>query len=101
MGIFDRLRGDHIRVHVLIRGRIGDDWLDVDEHLRLPVGTTLGKLIEVADAARIPLRHALERSPHLHDTMMVNGQRCPLADHSERVLVDGDEIYLLAPLAGG
>ena len=101
MGVFDRLRGDSIRVHVLIRGRIGDDWRDVDEHLRVPVGTTLGKLVEVADAAGIPLSDALVHSPHLVDTMMVNGERCPLAENRERVLADGDQIYLLAPLAGG
>ena len=101
MGIFDKLRGDTVRVHVLIRGRIGDDWKEVDEHLRVPAGTTLGKLVEVADAAGIPLGDALVHSPHLVDTMMVNGERCPLAEHRERVLADGDEIYLLAPIAGG
>jgi molybdopterin converting factor small subunit len=101
MGIFDRLRGDHIRVHVLIRGRIGDAWRDVDEHLRLPAGTTLGKLVTVAEAAGVPLREALEHSPHLTDTMMLNGERCPFTENAERVLADGDEIYLLAPLAGG
>ena len=101
MGIFDRLRGDHIRVHVLIRGRIGDAWRDVDEHLRVPAGTTLGKLVAVAEAAGVPLREALDHSPHLTDTMMLNGERCPFTENSERVLADGDEIYLLAPLAGG
>ena len=101
MGIFDRLRGNHIRIHILIRGRIGDAWRDVDEHLRIPAGTTLGKLIEVAEAAGIPLREALDRSPHLTDTMMLNGERCPFTENSERVLAEGDEIYLLAPLAGG
>jgi molybdopterin converting factor small subunit len=101
MGIFDRLRGDHIRVHVLIRGRIGDAWRDVDEHLRVPAGTTLGRLVEVAQAAGVPLREALEHSPHLTDTMMLNGERCPFEANRERVLSDGDEIYLLAPLAGG
>lgn len=101
MGIFDRLRGDTIRVHILIRGRIGDDWKDVDEHLRLPTGTTLGRLVEATDAANIPLREALDHSPHLVDTMMLNGERCPFLENAERVLEDGDEIYLLAPLAGG
>jgi molybdopterin converting factor small subunit len=101
MGIFDRLRGDQIKIHVLIRGRIGDDWKDVDTHLRVPRGTTLGKLVEVADNAGIPLREALVNSPHLTDTMMLNGERCPFTENSERVLADGDEIYLLAPLAGG
>lgn len=101
MGVFDRLRGNHIRIHILIRGRIGDAWRDVDEHLRIPAGTTLGKLIEVAEAAGIPLREALDRSPHLTDTMMLNGERCPIAENNGRVLADGDELYLLAPLAGG
>jgi molybdopterin converting factor small subunit len=101
MGIFDRLRGDQIKIHILIRGRIGNDWKDVDEHLRLPQGTTLGKLVEVTDKAGIPLREALDNSPHLTDTLMLNGERCPFIENSERVLADGDEIYLLAPLAGG
>ena len=101
MGIFDRLRGSSIRIHILIKGRIGEGWHDVDEHVRVPAGTTLGKLLEIADAAQIPLREALEHSPHLTDTMMLNGERCPLAENRERVLADGDEIYLLAPIAGG
>ena len=101
MGIFDRLRGDHVRIHILIRGRIGDGWKEVDEHLRVPAGTTLGRLVEVAEAAGVPLREALDHSPHLVDTMMLNGERCPFTANADRVLVDGDELYLLAPLAGG
>ena len=95
------LRGDNIRVHILIRGRIGDDWKDIDEHLRIPAGTTLGRLVEVAAAAGIPLRDALDHSPHLVDTMMLNGERCPFTANIDRMLADGDEIYLLAPIAGG
>jgi molybdopterin converting factor small subunit len=101
MGIFDRLRGGNVRIHILIKGRIGDSWTDVDEHVRVPLGTTLGKLLEIADSAKIPLRQALEHSPHLTDTMMLNGERCPFTDNADRVLAEGDEIYLLAPLAGG
>ncbi|HEY6178457.1 MAG TPA: MoaD/ThiS family protein [Kofleriaceae bacterium] len=101
MGIFDRLRGGTIRIHILIKGRIGDEWKDIDEYVRVPTGTTLGKLLDITDAARLPLREALAHSPHLTDTMMLNGERCPLHDNADRVLADGDEIYLLAPLAGG
>ena len=101
MGIFDRLRGGTVRIHILIKGRIGDDWMDIDQHVRVPAGTTLGKLIEITDAAKLPLRDALEHSPHLTDTMMLNGERCPFHDNTERVLAEGDEIYLLAPLVGG
>jgi hypothetical protein len=104
--LLDRLRGRSagaapIRVHVLIRGRIGDDWRDIDRRLRIPAGTTLAGFVELAEADGVPLRDALARSPHLRDTMMLNGERCPLADHGERVMADGDELYLLAPLAGG
>jgi molybdopterin converting factor small subunit len=101
MGIFDRLRGESLRIHIIIRGRIGDEWRDIDTHLRVPEGTTLDKLIEVAEGADIPLREALARSPHLTDTMMLNGERCPLEQNRDRPLADGDELYLLAPLAGG
>ena len=101
MGIFDRLRGDQIKLHIVIRGRIGDEWKDIDTHLRVPAGTTLSALIDAADAARIPLREALANSPHLAETLMLNGSRCPLSTHADHPLADGDELYLLAPLAGG
>jgi molybdopterin converting factor small subunit len=101
MGIFDRLRGDQLKVHIVIRGRIGDDWKEIDTYLRVPSGTTLGQLVDAADAANTPLRDALAKSPHLADTLMLNGERCPVGEHAGRVLADGDEIYLLAPLAGG
>ena len=90
-----------MKVHVLIRGRIGDAWLDVDKRLKVPDGTTLAQLVEVAEAAKVPLREALENSPHLAHTLMLNGERCPIDEHGGRELHDGDEIYLLAPLAGG
>jgi molybdopterin converting factor small subunit len=101
MGIFDRHRGGSCKIHILIKGRIGETWRDIDQYLRVPVGTTLAKLVEVAEREGIPLREALESSPHLTDTMMLNGERCPLSENGERVIKDGDELYLLAPLAGG
>ncbi len=101
MGIFDRHRGGTVRVHILIKGRIGDGWVDVDEHLRLPQGTTLAGLVDAADTAKVPLRAAIENSPHLRDTLMLNGERCAFEDNKDRVLVEDDQIYLLSPLAGG
>jgi len=101
MGIFDKHRRGSAKVHILIKGRIGDTWRDVDEHMRVPVGTTLERLVEIADASGVPLTEALKTSPHLTDTMMINGERCPYAENKDREIADGDEIYLLAPLAGG
>ena len=90
-----------IRVHLMIRGRIGDDWFDIDRKLKLAAGATLGDLITRADKKGIPLSLALEKSPHLAETLMLNGERCPVAEHRDRPLADGDAIYLLSPLAGG
>jgi molybdopterin converting factor small subunit len=90
-----------VRVHVLLKGRIGDGWQDVDRTLELPVGATLGMLIDHAERERIPLRDAIDKSPHLRHTLMLNGERCPVAENLQRALKDGDQVYLLAPLAGG
>jgi molybdopterin converting factor small subunit len=99
--LLGREAGPIVRVHVLIKGRIGEGWLDVDRTLELPAGATLATLLEVADRERIPLRDAIEKSPHLRHTLMLNGSRCPVAENMARELKDGDQVYLLAPLAGG
>jgi molybdopterin converting factor small subunit len=90
-----------IKVKVLIRGRIGEGWYDVDETVKLAPGTTLGDLLAREDRLGDALRDAVTNSPHLAHTLMLNGDRCPVDEHRERALSDGDELYLLAPLAGG
>lgn len=89
------MRGANVRVHILITGPIGGTWRDVDEHVRVPAGTTLEGLLAAADTSNIPLRAALEHP--LHVTMTLNGERCVFDENKPRVLVDGDEISLLAP----
>ncbi len=108
MGLGDTLRDmlssgrpPKVRVHLLIRGRIGEGWHDIDETLRVAEGMTLNEFITHCETRRLPLREALEKSPHLRDTLMWNGERCPLEKFGERELCDGDELYLLAPIAGG
>lgn len=93
--------GDEIRIRVVLKGRIGSGWYDVDRHVALPAGATLADLLERAERQGIAMRAALEQSPHLADTLMWNGERCPVATHHARRLAEGDEIYLLGPLAGG
>jgi molybdopterin converting factor small subunit len=90
-----------IRVTVLIRGRIGEGWYDLDETVKLVPGTTLGALLDRQDQLGHALRDAVANSPHLAHTLMLNGDRCPVDEHRDRVLADGDQLYLLAPLAGG
>jgi molybdopterin converting factor small subunit len=90
-----------IRVHLLVKGRIGAGWYDVDRDLRLPIGATLEQFIDEAERQGIRLKDAIAESPHLRHTLMLNGSRCPVDDNIDRALADGDEIYLLAPIAGG
>ena len=99
-----RLRGDDpqaLRVRIILRGRIGSGWFDVDRRIAVPPGATLDALLDAAEREGIPLRAAIAESPHLAHTLMWNGERCPVDEHRDRALGDGDEIYLLSPLAGG
>lgn len=94
-------RQPSVTIHVMIRGRIGAGWHDIDRELRVPEGSTLRDALAIGEKKGIPFEEALERSPHLRDTLMLNGERCPVAEFGDRVMVDGDELYLLAPIAGG
>lgn len=93
--------GKGIRVRVLMKGRIGAGWEDVDRTFALPPGSALRHLLDEADRKGVGLRRAIERSPHLRHTLMLNGERCPVDENLDRPLADGDEVYLLAPVAGG
>jgi molybdopterin converting factor small subunit len=98
------LRGDPpgaIRVRVIVKGRIGEGWFDLDRKLALSPGATLADLIETADREGLRLSQAIEASPHLRHTLMWNGDRTPVAENLARELHDGDELYLLGPVAGG
>ena len=108
MSVVDRARkwlsergGPRIRVHVLVRGNVGGRWYDVDRIVMVPEGTTLAELVGASRELGVPLEEAIARSPHLRDTVMLNGERCPIDGEGGRVLADGDELYLLAPLVGG
>jgi molybdopterin converting factor small subunit len=99
MGLFRRRA--RIKVQILIRGRIGEGWYDVERALKLDPGATLGQLVDEGPRRGVPFDDVLRLSPHLADTLMLNGERCPLSENRERPLQDGDRIYLLAPIVGG
>jgi len=99
-----RLRGEDpgaIRVRIILRGRIGSGWYDVDRRVAVPAGSTLGDLLDAAEREGIPMRAAIAESPHLAHTLMWNGERCAVDANRERRVEADDEIYLLGPLAGG
>ncbi|MEM1417421.1 MAG: MoaD/ThiS family protein [Myxococcota bacterium] len=99
MGLFART--PKVRVRLKMQGRIGAGWRNVDETWSLREGTTLSEFIARADRDGFDLSGALAESPHLAHTIMLNGERCPVHANAERVLADGDELFLLAPIAGG
>ena len=102
--LLGRLTGEAegtVTVQLLIKGRIGEGWHDVDRKFRLPEGTTLEQFFERAESQGIAIRELIAQSPHLSDTLMLNGERCPVAENLDVELFEGDEIYLLAPVAGG
>ncbi len=99
--VLRRDASDTIRVHVMLKGRIGEGWFDVDQFIPLPAAATLDDLLDAAEARGIRLRAAIADSPHLAHTIMLNGERCPIDANRDRRLADGDELYLLSPLAGG
>lgn len=107
MSFTERLRGwmapsaPRIRVRVVLKGRVGEGWESVDETFALPEGATLGQLLDEAERQGVGLRDAIAQSRHLRHTLMLNGERCPLAENEGRRLADGDQVYLLSPLAGG
>ena len=90
-----------IRVHVLLKGRIGAGWYDLDRDFKLPAGSTLSALLDEAERQGVSLSKAIADSPHLRHTLMLNGERCPVDTNLTRALANGDQVYLLAPLAGG
>jgi molybdopterin converting factor small subunit len=100
-GLLRREAKGTIRVRVVLKGRIGEGWFDVDQRIPLPPGATLATLIERADQRGLQLSRAIEHSPHLRHTLMWNGQRAPVDENLARPLADGDQVYLLGPLAGG
>jgi len=93
--------GPAIRVHVLVRGRFGAGWQDIDRTFALAPGSTLADLLDEAGRQGVALRDLLERSPHLRHGVLLDGERLPLPEGLSRPLSDGAELYLLAPIAGG
>ena len=94
-------RAPRIKVRLVVRGRIGAGWRSEDRSFSLPEGATLGALFDAAEREALDLRKAVEESPHLRHTLMLNGERCPLEENLGRALADGDEVSLLSPIAGG
>ena len=87
-------------MHVPLKGRIGAGWYDVDRTLRLPPAPPWGRSSSPPSVTGSG-SPAIADSPHLATPSCSTASAAPVDEHPERPLADGDEIYLLAPLAGG
>ena len=96
----------------LVLQQFGNAWVRIADVALLYTMLALGLNIVVGYAGLLDLGYVaffavgaylygLLASPHLTDTMMLNGERCPFTENQDRAMADGDELYLLAPLAGG
>jgi sulfur carrier protein ThiS len=73
--------------------------------LTVPVGTTLADVCHrLADAAAGEVRrHLLTVDGEIEPSLLVavNGMGVPPEERSRRLLVDGDDVLIMPPIAGG
>ena len=86
-----------MKVKLVITGRSYDAAAGIPEALELPEGATLDDALQ-AVAAELPEDRPLSGSC----LVAVSGTHLgTLASHSQRELKEGDELVLIAPVAGG
>ena len=86
-----------MRIHVMVTGRVYHLAQPLPDELTLPDGSTVEDAIR-AIAGELPQGEQLPPSCLL----AVSGQHLgTLANHASRTLRDGDELTLIAPVAGG
>lgn len=86
-----------MKVRLVLSGRNYDRAEAVPEHLNLPEGCSIDDALR-AVAEHVPPEKALPESC----LVAVSGIHLgTLRNHKPRVLADGDELVLIAPVAGG
>lgn len=86
-----------MNIRVMISGRSYDAASDIPAELTLPDGASLDDALQ-AVAERLPEGRPLPPSC----LVSVSGNHLgTIASHTRRVLVEGDELVLIAPVAGG
>lgn len=89
-----------MRVRLSVRGFFGQRFLERELSLELKTGASLADLL--AEAARRTRDRVFSELPLLSGpSLLRNGERVPLPEGLESLLDDGDEVAILAPLAGG
>jgi len=92
-----------IKVHVKVAGFVDRKMTTAEFDLEAPEGTTIKKLFNLIDKSgqvkgRVMKKiMAMPKPP----TVLVNGSGIDLPDELGREVVEGDEVAVMTPMAGG
>lgn len=91
-----------MKIHFLLKGYMLGTFLDHDFDLNLPEGTTLKQALRRAGRERrVDFDRVLAEHEVIRESILVSGRRLDWPGCLDHVLQDGDDVYMLSPLAGG
>ena len=91
-----------MKVHFLLKGYMLGTFLDHEFDLELPEASTLKEALSRAGRARkVDFDRVLEEHEVIRESILVSGQRLDWPACLDHVLKEGDDVYMLSPLAGG
>ncbi len=91
-----------MKVHFLLKGTMLGTFLDHEFDLDLPEGSTLRDELKRAGRARqVDFDRVMREHEVIRESILVSGDRLVCPQGLDRVLQEGDQVYMLSPLAGG
>jgi len=91
-----------MKVHFLLKGYMLGTFLDHEFDLDLPDGTTLKEALRRAGRSRkVDFDRVLKEHEVIRESILVSGRRLDWPACLDHVLEEGDDVYMLSPLAGG
>ena len=91
-----------MKVHFLLKGYMLDTFLDHEFDLDLPEGATLRAALRRAGRERrVDFDRILKEHEVIRESILISGQRMDWPVCLDHVLKEGDDVYMLSPLAGG
>ncbi len=91
-----------MKVHFLLKGYMLGTFLDHEFDLELPDGATLKEALRRAGRARkVDFDRVLKEHEVIRESILVSGRRLDWPSCLDHVLKEGDDVYMLSPLAGG
>lgn len=91
-----------MKVHFLLKGYMLGTFLDREFDLDLPDGATLKEALRRAGTGqRVDFDRILKEHEVIRESILVSGRRLDWPSCLDHVLKEGDDVYMLSPLAGG